>query len=516
MNDFMSALKKSADAAVPNVSVTENGAVGYKTTGKKLVDLNFMLSSLRNMSDVEIWSHFIAAYNENPQLALVWLFFARDIREGCGERRTFRIIFNRFCYENDEVALKLLKLVPFYGRWDDLTDVFFSEVPCNIRDEAFRIISKQLSDDLDNARARKSISLLAKWLPSANTSSKETRRNAEMLRNFLGWTPKQYRKTLSRLRAYIGVVEQQMSANEWGRIDYEKVPSRASMNYRDAFHRHDPIGYESYLSNVKEGSAKIHSGTLFPYDIVHAYGRRGMPDMTLEEQWKALPNKVLDNESTLVVVDGSGSMMSSVGGTGVTCMDVARSIGIYFAEKLKGPYYNSFITFSANPHYVNFADGLSLRSKLSIMDSYSDCTNTNIEKVFDLVLDTAVKNRLRQSDLPSNVLIISDMEFDQATCADGYYWVERPKKTVSRKLFDTLSARFAAHGYRMPRLVFWNVCSRTGTIPLTENDLGVTLVSGFSPNIADMVMSSELDPYKCLLAKLSSERYQRVWDALKE
>ena len=519
MSDFVSALKNEADQALPNVSVTENGAIGYKTTGKSLVDLNFMLSSMRNMSEDRIWTAFLTAYNENPSLAILWLFFARDIREGCGERRTFRVIFERFCRENPKTAEKLLPLIPFYGRWDDVVEVVFGDVPCEVRNAAALLLLKQVRSDIHSYNMNESVSLLGKWLPSINTSSKESRRRAEFLRCAFSWTPKQYRKNLAALRRKIKVVERQMSANQWSDIDYQGVPSRAAMNYRDAFARHDEDRYNKYLLSVFEGKSKIHSGALFPYDIVHQYFKDGWihgVDATLEEQWKALPNKVPENGSTLVVVDGSGSMGSSVGNTSVSCHDVARSLGIYFAEKLTGPYYNSFITFSANPRFVHFADGLTLNAKLKIMDNYDECSNTNIEKTFDLILDTAVKNNLKQEELPANVLIISDMEFDSATYRGGWYWNMPDCGKVDKALFDTIADRFAAHGYKLPRLVFWNVCSRTGAIPLATNDLGVALVSGFSPNIADMVMSGELDPYKCLVNKLKSGRYSQVEEALKE
>ena len=513
MSDFMSALAERAFWLQPNVSVTENGAVGLRTTGKALLDCNFALSSMRNMSPDEIWNKFLLAYNETPVLAIIWLFFARDVREGCGERRTFRVIFERFCSENPDDAIKLLHLIPFYGRWDDVVEVVFGHVPCKVRDEAIELLRMQIQSDILMANTKQPVSILGKWMPSGNTSSKETRRRAEFLRNAFGWTPKQYRKNLAGLRKRIKVVEQQMSANQWSEIDYQGVPSRAAMNYRDAFLRHDGDRYDEYLSNVKEGKAKIHSGVLFPYDIVHAYRNKWDADPTLEEQWKALPNKVPENGSTLVVVDGSGSMGSLVGNTGVSCHDVARSLGIYFSEKLTGPYKNSFITFSANPKYVHFHDGLTLAAKLQIMRHHDECSNTNIEKTFDLILDTAVKNHLKQDELPANVLIVSDMEFDQATARNGF-WYEGSK--VDQTLFDTIRNRWESAGYKLPRLIFWNVCSRTCTIPVSENDLGVALVSGFSPNIADMVMSGELDPYKCLVDKLTSGRYKQVEEALKE
>ena len=519
MDNFMSELKKCADSMQDNVSVTENGAIGLKTTGKALLDLNFMLSSMRNMPEDEIYDRFLLAYNENPALALVWLFFARDCRGGCGERRTFRAIFKRFACENESVAIRLLPLIPDFGRWDDLIDIAFADVPLSVRDESFQILHKQIQNDIMRCNHDLSISVLAKWIPSSNSSSRESRQRAEVLRNVFGWTPKQYRKNLSGLRKHLDVTERKMSAGEWSEINYESVPSRAAMNYRGAFERHDAERYADYLTNVKDGKAKIHSGALFPYDIVHAYfkdGRIHGVNATLEEQWKALPNKVPVNGSTLVVVDGSGSMCSYISGTKVSCHDVARSLGVYFAEKLSGPYYNSFITFSANPRFVHFADGLTLNAKLKILENYDECSNTNIEKTFDLILDTAVNNHLKQEELPANVLIVSDMEFDAATYRCGWFWQSADEGAVNRALFDTIAERFAARGYKLPRLVFWNVCSRTGTVPVSTNELGVALVSGFSPNVADMVMSGDIDPYKCLVDKLMSDRYKPVLNALKE
>ena len=522
MNDFMSALTKATEALQPNVSVTENGAVGYKTTGKALLDLNFMLSSMRNMEPNEIWQRFLPAYNEDPVLAVIWLFFARDIRGcGCGERRTFRIIFDRLCRENDKVAIKLLKLIPFYGRWDDLLEIVCCDAPCNVRDAAFNIFKAQLDLDMNCANFGKPVSILAKWVYSSVTSSKETIRKAERLRCMLGWTPKQYRQNFAKLRKHIDVTEQRMSAQEWDKINYPSVPSRAAMNYREAFMRHDEERYSKYLDDVKSGSSKINAGTLYPYDIVHAYGNMSWHhpaiDDTLEAQWKALPNTVPEGGSTLVVVDGSGSMGCTVGNSGVTCHDVANSLGIYFSEKLSGPFKDTFITFSSRPQLIHFDPSLSLNGKLDILYQHDDCSNTDIEKVFDLILTTAASNHLKQEEIPANILIVSDGEFDAMTYRGGYYYgYKEDTAHVDQKLFEAIRERWDDSGYKLPRLIFWNVCSRTGTIPVTTNELGVALVSGFSPNIADMVMSGELDPYKCLVDKLMSDRYEPVRQALKE
>lgn len=503
---FMDELQKEAVCVLPNISVTENGAIGYETSGDKLVDLNFMLSSMRNYSEDEIWSCFLAAYNENPTLSVLWLFFARDIRGGCGERRVFRAIFSRLAARNPYLATKLLRLIPQYGRWDDLIWLADNILSKTVQKEAFRIICYQFQSDLDAARHGKPVSLLGKWMKSENTSSRESRRIARRLREALGMTPRQYRKALSELRKAIRVVERQMSGNEWSEIDYAGVPSKAALIYRDAFRRHDGVRYGQYLNNVEEGRSKIHSGTLFPHEIVHAYSYAYF-DETLEAQWRALPNYVNDSNSTLVVVDGSGSMMSRISDTSVTCMDVAQALGIYFAERLHGPYADTFITFSAHPQVVHLNHDLPLADKIHILNQYSECSNTNIEAVFSLVLRTAQKNHLKQEDLPANILIISDGEFD--VMVD---FPTRDHQAAFRQISDT----YETAGYHLPRLVFWNVCSRTGTIPLTENHLGVALVSGFSPSICDMVMSSKLDPFAVLKEKLLSDRYMPVLKEMQE
>ena len=368
-----------------------------------------------------------------------------------------------------------------------------------------------------------SISLLAKWLPSENASSNETKRYAKIIRRGLGMTSKEYRKMLSRMRKYIDVVERKMSAKEWNTINYETVPSRANLIYNNAFLRNDEERRRAYLGALEKGEAKINASTLFPHDIVHKYGRSYGVDATLEGLWKALPDTVKGCGNTIVVADGSGSMTCNVGGnTGVTALEVANSLAIYFAERSSGEFKDKYITFSERPQLVDFSNAKTLRDKLQIALRHDEVANTNIEAVFDLILSTAIKNNMSQEDIPANILICSDMEFDScATSGEaptrngwgGYYSTyNRPTTT----LFNTIAKKYAAHGYKLPRLIFWNVNSRTGTIPVKENDLGVALVSGFSVNIVNMVMSNKLDPYECLLDVLNTERYQPIEDAIKE
>ena len=511
---FMNAMKETLNNEF-NVSVTENGALGFRTTGKELLDINFAVASLRGMTDAEIVKRFKKAFFEDQILAMKWLFFARDCREGLGERRLFRVVLKDLIESNPEMVIPVINLIPEYGRYDDLWCLLDNKESADI---VYKIVDKQLEEDVKNMRDNKPISLLAKWMPSINASSVKTKKYGKQLCKALGTTEREYRKAMSMLRKHLDVVEVKMSAKNWSEIKYEAVPSRANLIYNDAFLRNDEIRRRDYLSKLEKGETKINASVLYPHDVVHKYfdniqyywrSSLKSKDATIEALWKALPDTVNGCGNTIVVADGSGSMTTNVGGnTGVTALEVANALAIYFAEHSSGEFKDKYITFSENPQLVDFSKCTSLHSKLQVAMSHNEVANTDIEKVFDLILTTAVKNKMHQEDIPQNVLIISDMEFDSATYS---YNSGRP----NQRLFDTIAKRFADAGYKLPRLVFWNVNSRTGTIPVKENELGVALVSGFSVNIVKMVMSGKTDPFECLLETLNSKRYAPIEEALK-
>lgn len=496
--------------------LTENGAVGYKTTGKKLLDLNFSITSLRNKSEKEIVNKFVDAFYEDKMLAMRWLFYCRD-REAIGERRTFRTIMKYLAQDHEDIAKAVLELIPFYGRWDDL----WCLLDTDLKDDIIAIVKKQLNADIRNMNENKPISLLAKWIPSSNASSAVTKKYASIIRNGLGMTPRQYRQTLSKLRKYLDVVEVKMSAKEWSEINYSTVPSRANLVYNNAFLRNDETRRREYLAALERGDkdVKINASVLFPHDIVHKYCQIqgwsyrlvSKTDTALEEMWKALPDYVNGNGNTICVADGSGSMMATIGGTKVTALDVANALAIYFAERSSGQFKDKYITFSGRPQLVDFSSAKTLREKIEIALRHNECANTNIEAVFNLILKTAINNNMSQEDLPQNILVLSDTEFDGCVTSNrGYY--SRPNQT----LFDSIANKYAEHGYKIPRLIFYNIMSRTGTIPVKQNDLGVALVSGFSPAVIKMVLSNKLDPFECLLEQINTERYDVVEENLKD
>ena len=472
MSNFMDNVRNTLGNEY-NTSVTENGAVGYRTTGRSLLDLNFAVASLRRATEQEIANRFYRAFFDDRLAAMKWLFYVRDVRGGLGERRLFRACMVPLANSHPEYVAPVVYLIPEYGRWDDLWCLLDTPV-C---DCVLGLAKGQLCDDISNMADKKPISLLAKWMPRCKASSKQIRQYAKILRESLHMTEREYQHTLADLSRYLVVVEQQMSSNEWDGIDYQRVPSRANLIYNKAFLRHDEDRRRDFLAKLEKGEAKINAGTLFPHDIVHRY--RNSYDATLEGLWNALPDTVDGCGNTLVVADGSGSMnWSNVPGGTVTALDVFYALAIYFAERSSGQFKDKYITFSSSPQLVDLSGAKNLHERLRITRSHQDCSNTNIEAVFRLILTTAVKNHMAQEEMPQNILIISDMEFDGATTG-----------RVDRRLFDEIAAHFEAAGYKLPRLVFWNVNSRTGTIPVKQNDLSVALISGFSVNVVNMVMS---------------------------
>lgn len=508
--DFMKSLKEELDN---RTQLTENGAVGYATTGKALLDLNFSVSSLRNKSEKEIINKFIDAYYEDPLRAIKWLFYLRD-REALSERRSFRVILKYLAREENkpELVKELLPLISEYGRWDDI----FVLVDTVLQDDVISLIKKQLKEDVKNMKAEKPVSLLAKWMPSMTAYSVKTKHLAFTIREALGMTPKEYRNTLSSLRKYLDVVERKMSAGEWDKINYSTVPSRANLLYSKAFLKHDEERRREFLNALERGDkdVKINASVLFPHDIVHRYAETGWGswntrikpvDTTLEELWKALPDFVEGNSNTICVADGSGSMTATISGTSVRALSVANALAIYFSERCNGQFKDKYITFSRQPQFVDFSNANTLQEKIKIALRHNEVTNTNIEAVFDLILNTAINNNMSQEDIPRNILILSDMEFDYATSG-----------RMDKTLFEEIELKYQYHGYKLPRLVFWNILSRTGTIPVKQNELGVALVSGFSPAIVKMVLSNSTDPYECLIEQLNTERYKPVEAAVKD
>lgn len=507
--NIMDAIKtESADSNLVN---TENGALGYANCRSAIVDFFYKISTFRQEEATKKQTAFLKALAEDKDLAYRMLFFSRDIRQGLGERQLFRDVFDTL---DQKVIKALFKLIPEYGRWDDVLDVLRNDgIDEALRDEILSFVQEQFNEDLRNCADGKPISLLAKWMPSIRKVSKDKVRMAKFLAGRFGITEKEYRKALSALRAHLKVVEKQMSEGKWGEIDFEAVPSKAAKNYRGAFMKHDEARYREYLGKLEKGEAKVNAGAIFPYEIVSAYrigyGVKSKVDTLLENQWKALPLPKGLLENAIVVRDGSGSMTTNVSGQS-TALDVATALAVLTSEHLKGPFKDRFITFSHRPKFVDLGGCHNLQQKLNMAFAEAECANTDIEATMDLVLRAVVKNGIKQKDIPA-IVIISDMEFDEARGCYG--WNANLDGMSQEALFETIRKTWNAAGYNLPKIVFWNVASRTGAVPMQENDNGLVLVSGFSQNIMDMLAGNGT-MIDIIRKKLNVARYDAITKAL--
>lgn len=477
--------------AEANLTQTQNGATTYTSTLSHNLDLFATIGALRHANEQEIVQRFILAYAENPDLAMKLLFFARDIRGGLGERRVFRVIL---AWLGDHQVSSIEKNIPYiaeFGRYDDLLCLLGTKC----EEPVIAYIKAQLDSDLRALEAGRSVSLLAKWLPSINASNKETVANAKKLAGKLGYTAETWRKTLTRLRAKIRIIENNLREKDYT-FDYESQPSRALFKYREAFRRNDRERYAAFLKKASLGLAHLHTGTLTPYDIVAACIREGLDAesrTSLDTTWRTLERFVSD-EDAIAVVDGSGSMFWDQNPVPAA---VAMSLGIYLAEHNTGRFAGHFITFSEDPQLVKIK-GKDIYEKVQYCMQYDECGGTDIEKVFMLILGVAVKNALPQSRLPKKLYIISDMEFND--CAVH----------ASLTNFENAKKQYAAAGYELPTVVFWNVNSRSRQQPVTMNEQGAILVSGASPRVFGMLKSGILEPLAFMNDVLSDERYRDI------
>lgn len=463
------------------VTLTENGGRALSTTGDKLLNLFAVLGALRTRP-TDVIGKFDAAFRENADLATKMAFYGRDVRGGLGERAVGRLMLRELALLYPEVVVANFNNIVKFGRYDDLF-VFFDT---SVETDMIEFIKKRLVLDYKCMKSYQQVSLLAKWMPSINTSSKNTVALAHRFVKAFNTTPRKYRKTLSALRKYIDVTEVKMSANKWTDIDYKAVPSNAMSNYGSAFARHDYEGFNRYMNAVKSGDVKINAATLYPYNVIEAmYGNRDVA----EAQWKALPNYVEGDNNFLIMADVSGSMMGRPMATSV-------GLAIYFAERNHGAFANKFMTFTDIPKIVDVTGS-------DLFDKYCSVTehvgfDTNLEAAFDAILSTAVRTKCPQADLPKALVIISDMEINR--------W-----EGGSLTFTEEMRNRFAEHGYEMPKLVYWNVDSRKDTFLVSKNDPNAILVSGQSAStFKNLIKGIDLSAFEIMVQTLNDPRYDSV------
>lgn len=492
MSDFLDTLHTNTN----RTARTENGALSNTSTLNPVLDFFSKAGAMRGR-EAEAFRLFQKAFDADPQSALRVLFYLRDIRGGQGERSVFRYILNQL---DEDFVNKIAHYIPEYGRWD--------EVPFN-EHTVTQLIAKQLEADMKNMEAGKSISLLAKWLPSEN-AGKASYREAVKVATLLGWvgnpTEKQvdettfkrvpnlrkYRKNITALRKYYdNFLERLMSEKRWGEIDYSTLPSQAHKKHVKAFLRNDETRYRGYLESVQKGEAKINSGTLFAYqlyDMVNGYRVDPNEVKAADALWKNLPDYT-NGQNALVLADVSGSMSGFP-------MSVSVSLALYFAERNEGQFKDYFLTFTDNSRLQKI-HGNTLSERMRSIESSDWGMSTNLQSAFDAILRAAVANKTPQSEMPSTLYIISDMQFNQATRAND------------KTNLETAAEKFRNAGYELPHVVFWNANAYGNDAPATMYDDRVTLISGSNQSAFQYVVEGKT-PMESMLDIINGERYAQI------
>lgn len=478
-----------ADAMRKNGSFTrtENGAVALNTTGDARLDLFGTIGSLREADEGRIETLFAEAYNQDALFATKIAFYARDIRGGLGERKTFRTIVRYMAEKHPEALRPNIDLIGVFGRYDDM----YSLIETPLEDDMWAAMKKQFEEDLKNLNDGKAISLLAKWIKTADASSPVTRKLGILTAQKLGYPVYNFKRIVRSMRKQIGVVESLMSAGRWDEIKYPEVPSRAMMIYRKAFMRHDADRFGEFIDKAEKGEVKINASTLFPYDIVEKFLYQNESSKVLEAQWKALPDYVEKGTNVLVMADVSGSMYGR---------PLATSIGlaIYFAERNVGAYHNLFMTFSGIPETV-ILRGETLEQKIRNVNSANWGNNTDLEIAFERVLEIAEKHKIPQEEMPKAIVVISDMEID--FCTEDYGWT----------FYDNAARAFREKDYVIPNIIFWNVNSRHDVFHADSRRKGVQLASGQSVTVFKQILQNlGYNPVEAMENTINSERYDCI------
>lgn len=452
---------------------TENGALTFERTESSLLDFYAQAGAMRENID-EALNLFKKAFSEDRLSAIKVLFYLRDVRGGQGERKLFRTCLQWVGENFEDVFEKIVEFVPEYGRWDDL---FFDNAKC------FDLIKEQLNKD----EKSETPSLLAKWMPTINSSNSNTKTKARFMAGKIDLKEVSYRKKIRNIRKVIKTVEELMSAKKWSDINYSSVPSQAARIYKNCFKKHDEKRYDEFIEKAESGEVKIQAGTLYPYQIYNSvqddYSR------TLEALWNQLPDYT-QGKNAIVVADTSGSMSGDP-------MAVSVSLALYFAERNKGQFKDYFISFSENPK-LHKVQGQTLKEKMNSVE-LGDVANTNIQRVFDLILLTGLQNNTPQEEMPETVYIISDMEFDSATT----------ERYCNKTNYEVIEEKYRQSGYKKPNLVFWNVNGSGKNLPTRAHDKNITMVSGFSPVIFKMAVENKT-PYQLMIDTINSERYSKI------
>lgn len=453
-----------------NASTIENTKGGryYQTTYSENLDLFAGIS--RYNDDETIINKFEKALKEDRQIALANVLYFLDIREGKGERKIFKICFEYLCHNDKESALKIMKFISDLGRWDYI----LVGIDTLIDKETVGVIKEQLNNDMKTETP----SLLGKWLPSHRTHGVNNVVAAKLIRK-LDMNERDYRKLLKSLRDKIKIVEHNLTEKDYKSIKYDQVPSKAMLKYRQAFYRNDLERMTEYMDKVDNKELKINTTNLFPYEIIRILYSKAFNNLLTDEELKLLDTMwnnqediyIGNDKNILVMADTSGSMLN------YNYLPISNALGLatYFAERNRGYFKNHVITFSHNPKIIEVKG----KNILEKVNSYGcEVAETNIDRAMDMLLNTAMEHDIDPNEMPSHLLIISDMEFDEG--------VKR-----GRTNFSNWKDKFAKSNYNIPKIIFWNVAGNTRGLPTTKFENDVVMISGFSTNIIKSLLDIE-------------------------
>lgn len=467
-------------------SRTENGMLTNSTSLNNCVNLFFQIGAMRGQDKNRLINAFSKAFNENSLTAMKLLFWTRDVRGGAGERQIFKDIIKYLSENHSESLRKNLHLISEFGRWDDLLVLFGTPLEVEVL--------SLIKDALLNKNG-----LCAKWMPRPNASNPEAKKQASIIRKFLDLTPKEYRVLLVKSSK---TVEQLMCAKEWGNIEYSKLPSKAMAMLMKAFSKNDKERFSSYILSLEKGDkgVKINAGAVYPYDILKSLlqgNERGA-----NAQWAALPNYLEGSKERFIpIVDTSGSMYwqsAKISGD-LYAGHVATSLGLYISERNIGAFKDAFITFNDNPTLNVLGGTLSERHRQLASSDIGG--STNLEAVYKLILRKAKEGKVPQSEMPTMIIILSDMEFNQGTSGNFNVTAQ-----------GMLERMYSEAGYDVPKVVYWNLAGRNDkNKPVAFDKDGTALVSGFSPSLLSSLLGGkDMTPYSMMMDVIGSDRYSIV------
>ena len=518
MSAFSTAMEQES------VTRTWNGAVSKSTpdeTGVYAGRLKLFFKAVRGINTKTLWKFLDESARESIVDTVVLCFYIRDCRGGKAERDLGRECFRWLLARYPVLFSHVMEYIPEYGRWDDILYLFpkvfdisslnikksKSDLATKYQEELPRLVGNQLLEDLMKMNGGENVSVCAKWTLTEGDSLDKKYGVLEVLLKSMGWTPRKYRKDIvSPLRSYTQIVEKLMCTNKWENINFSRVPSCAMRKLKKSFEKHQPTRFKKWKSDLEEGKVEVKAKQLQPHELVYDV-RNGKYDSVTEAQWKVLEEKVKSCgslEKTLPIVDVSGSMtmIYDKKKSGVAPIDVAIGLGLITASCGKGPWKNMVISFHEIPTLI-------VLRKSGLLARYREISgipwggSTDIMKVFSMILDVARKHGLSQDDLPDTVMIFSDMQFNQAGGNNTNY------EKIDKMYHDS--------DYERPNIVFWNVNGASDDYPISTDENGTALISGFSPEIMRNLLDGDtLSPTNVFNSAVTDERYRVVRDVIED